>query len=90
MVEKRFTNTRPYWKCFKNDFDGDLSGPTSHIDVSKNGGFLPMSAEHVHRVDISPTIGPFFGRIWTDLPARSLLHNSESGDFTPQTAGNQR
>ena len=39
--------------------------------VDKNGGFLPMSIEHVHRVDISPAIGPFSGRIWTYLRARS-------------------
>jgi hypothetical protein len=27
-----------------------------------------MSAEHVHRLDISNTIGPFFEGIWTGLP----------------------
>ena len=41
-----------------------------------------MSAEHVHRVDISPTIGPFYARFWTYLPVWSSLRFSESADFT--------
>jgi hypothetical protein len=58
--------------------------------MSKFVGFLPMSAEHVHRVDISNTIGPFFGGIWTGLSARSPLRIFELADFTPQTAGSEK
>jgi hypothetical protein len=53
-------------------------------------GFLPLSAEHVHRVDISNTIGPFFEGIWTGLLARSPLRIFELADFTPQTAGSEK
>jgi hypothetical protein len=49
-----------------------------------------MSAEHVHRLDISNPIGPFFEGIWTGLSARSPLWVFELADFTPQTAGSEK
>jgi hypothetical protein len=58
--------------------------------MSKFGGFLHISVEHVHRVDISNPIGPFFEGIWTGLLARSPLRDFELADFTPQTAGSEK